>query len=253
VKGLRDKRVVVTGASRGIGKEIARRFVSEGCRVLVTDVVADRLAQAVRELEQLGPLQSVVGDVASPEFCSSLVGEARDRLGGVDVVVNNAGTVAFEGFLEHSLESWSSTLAVNLTAYFLIGQAAARQMVAQGSGGVILNMASANGHVPEHGLAAYNVSKGGVVLLTKSMAIELAVHEIRVNCVSPGYIGPMAGAKEGGATDEFVDELPRHVPAGRLGDAGEVAALYAFLASDEAPFITGESIVIDGGQLAIQR
>jgi 3-oxoacyl-[acyl-carrier protein] reductase len=253
VKGLRGKRVVVTGASRGIGKAIAERFVSDGCSVLVTDIASDRLDQTKRELDRLGSVESIVGDVSEPAFCTSLIEHAQRQLGGVDVVVNNAGIVAFEAFLDHSLQSWSSTLAVNLTAVFLIGQAAARQMVAQGTGGVILNMASANGHVPEHGIAAYNVSKGGVVLLTKSMAIELATHNVRVNCISPGYIGPMTGAKDGGATDAFIAALPGHVPAARLGDPGEVAALYAFLASDEAPFITGESVVIDGGQLAIQR
>jgi 3-oxoacyl-[acyl-carrier protein] reductase len=253
VKGLESKRVIVTGAARGIGKVIATRFVSEGCRVLITDMKADSLTETAEQLRRDGEVYSVTGDVSSPEFCAALVQEAQDRLGGVDVVVNNAGIVAFEPFLEHSTTEWDRTLAINLTAVFLISQAAARVMAAQGSGGVILNMASANGHVPEHGMAAYNVAKAGVILLTKSIAIELAPLAIRSNCISPGYIGPMTGAMDGGASAAFIADLPNHVPAGRFGAPEEVAALYAFLASDEAPFITGESVVIDGGQLSIQR
>jgi NAD(P)-dependent dehydrogenase (short-subunit alcohol dehydrogenase family) len=253
VKGLAGKRVIVTGAARGIGRSIATRFASEDCHVLIADIKADALAETTAELKEIGRVESVVGDVASPEFCESLVREAEQRLGGVDVVINNAGIVAFEPFLEHTAVEWERTLAINLTAVFRISQAAARVMVAQGTGGVILSMASANGHVPEHGIAAYNVSKGGVILLTKSMAIELAPHHIRANCISPGYIGPMTGAMDGGASEAFIQDLPNHVPAARFGAPEEVAALYAFLASEEAPFITGESVVIDGGQLSIQR
>jgi 3-oxoacyl-[acyl-carrier protein] reductase len=136
---------------------------------------------------------------------------------------------------------------------FLLSQQAARAMVAQGKGGVILSTASANGHVAEQGVAAYNASKAGVVLLTQTMAVELAPHGIRVNCVSPGYVGPTGLVVDGGGDPAFFDKMAEHVPLGRIGKAEEIANLFCFLASDEASFMSGESVIIDGAQLAEQR
>jgi NAD(P)-dependent dehydrogenase (short-subunit alcohol dehydrogenase family) len=250
---LDGKAAIITGAGRGIGKGIAQAFLSEGARLIANDLVVERLEASAQELRALGEVHTLAGDVSDSRFCQQLVASTKERLGRLDVLVNNAGIAVFEPFLEATDGAWDRTMAVNLKALFRLGQEAARLMVAQGEGGVILNMASANGHVAERSLAAYNTSKGGVVMLTRSMAVDLAEHNIRVNCVSPGYIGPMAGARDGGATAEFIAELPEHVPLGRFGTVAEVGALYAFLASDEASFITGESVVIDGGQLALQR
>ena len=246
---LDGKRAIITGAGRGIGKAIARKFLGEGARLLVCDVVAERIAGAAEELGVVGEVHVMAGDVTDPGFCSALVRAAGERLGGLDVLVSNAGIAVVQPFLEHTAEAWDRTMAVNLTAVFRLGQAAAQAMVAQGTGGAIVNMASTNGHVGERGLAAYNASKAGVVLLTKTMAIELAEHDIRVNCVAPGWIETELAA-EGGHDPAFVAAYLEKIPLRRYGRPEEVANLFAFLASDEASFITGESVVIDGGQLA---
>ncbi|MGH9340381.1 MAG: SDR family NAD(P)-dependent oxidoreductase [Acidobacteriota bacterium] len=246
---LENKRAVITGAGRGIGKAIARKFLQEGARVLVCDIVEDRIKSAVKDLSRDGEVYALAGDVSSATFCDDLVKESRQSLGGLDILVNNAGTGVFRPFLEHSEQDWDRTLDVNLKSMFLLGQRAARLMIEQGSGGAIVNMASTNGHMAEKELAAYNASKGGVILLTKTMAIELAGSNIRVNCVSPGFIRTEL-AQEAGGSDEFVHGYLSKIPLGRVGTPEEVANVFAFLASDEASFIIGESVIIDGGQTA---
>lgn len=246
---LPGKRAIVTGAGRGIGKAIARKFLEEGARVLICDIVPERVTQAVSDLSSLGQIEGLAGDVTDPAFCQALIAQARERFGGLDVLVNNAGVAVFEPFLEHSIETWDRTLQVNLTAVFALSQLAARLMVEQGAGGAIVNIASTNGHVGERGLAAYNASKAGVVLLTKTIAIELAPYNIRANCVSPGFILTEL-AREAGADEDFIREYTKKIPLRRYGRPEEVANLVAFLASDESSFITGESVIIDGGQLA---
>lgn len=246
---LREKRCIVTGAGRGIGRAISERFLHEGARVLLCDIVGERLADTAEDLKALGDVHSVVGDISDKKFCRQLIDEAEDHFGGVDVLANNAGTGVFAPFLEHTVEDWDRTFSVNLRGMFLLSQEAARLMVRQEHGGAIINMASTNAHLGERDLAAYNASKAGVLLLTKTMAIELAKHKIRVNSVSPGFIATEL-ATEAGGDPEFLRKYSSKIPLGRVGRPEEVATVFVFLASKESSFITGETIVVDGGQIS---
>ena len=246
---LEGKNAIITGAGRGIGKAIAQKFLQEGANVLICDIDAELMDNAAEKLKQLGNVYTIVGDVSDNIFCQVLVQKAVALLGEIDVLVNNAGIVVIESFLEHAEASWNKIMDVNLKGTFLLGQQVARVLVEQGKGGAIVNMASTNGHVAERESVAYNASKAGVVLLTKTMAAELAPHNIRVNCVAPGFITTDL-TQHSGAGDTFVNEYPNKIPLGRSGTVDEVANVFAFLASDEASFIAGQSIIVDGGQTA---
>ncbi len=249
MRGLREKGVLVTGGSRGIGRATVERFLEEGSRVFTCSRNAVELEGVVRELAHLGWVRGVPCDVAKPEEVERLVREADEALGGIDVLINNAGIAWEQDFLDMTLEEWDRLLEVNLRGAFVVAQAVARRMVARGRGGAIINMSSTNGLAGEVRYAHYNASKGGVLLLTRTMALELGKHGIRVNALCPGYIEtPMSEAIDDA---DFVAAYVRDkIPLGRVGRPEEVAAAYAFLASDDASFIHGEGLVIDGGQLA---
>lgn len=246
---LNDKVAIVTGAARGIGKAIADKFVREGARVMITDVRKEQLDATASELRASGTVEALVADVTVADDARRIVDETVQRFGRIDVLVNNAGIASFEPFLEHTEQSWDQTMSVDLKGVFLVGQAVARQMVNQGDGGSIINMASTNGILGESLLAAYNAAKAGVILLTKTMAIELGPHNIRTNAVCPGFILTELAA-ESGADESFITEYIKKIPLGRYGKPEDVANLCAFLASDESSFINGAPIIIDGGQLA---
>jgi NAD(P)-dependent dehydrogenase (short-subunit alcohol dehydrogenase family) len=243
MRGLKDKRVLITGGAGGIGQATARRFLEEGCRVIVLD----------RDRATLGHLEGKVGlegsieaDVTVPEDVAQAFDRLDSMIGGVDIVINNAGISIRHPFTEITPEEWRRVMDVNMHGVFYVAQQAARRMQA-GRGGVILNMGSTNGLIGYPYYADYNASKAGVIELTRSMALELGP-SIRVNAVCPGFI--LTPMQEAEYTMEMQQAFASKLPLNRLGRPEDVAALFAFLASDDAGFITGQSFVIDGGEIA---
>ena len=244
MRGLKQKRVLITGGASGIGAATAARFLEEGARV----VVLDRDVQAGERIQrELPALSGVVNaDVASLEQVKAAFAKAVQMMGAVDVLINNAGISIRHGFLDIAPEEWDKVLAVNLTGVFYVAQTAARHMVEKGCG-VILQTASTNGMMGYPFYADYNATKAGVIELTRSMALELAP-KVRVNAVAPGYVlTPMQRAEY---TDEMLAEVNRKIPMGRHAKPEEIAALFAYLASDDAAFATGHVYVMDGAETA---
>jgi NAD(P)-dependent dehydrogenase (short-subunit alcohol dehydrogenase family) len=249
VRGLEGKGVLVSGGSRGIGLATAERFLNEGSRVFLCGIEDGEVDAAVKELRDIGSVDGTECDVSREEEVDRLVAEAEAFLGAIDILVNNAGVAWREPFLEIASERWDRLIAVNLRSQFLVAQRVARAMVERARGGAIVNMASTNALEGEAGYAHYNASKGAIAMLTRTMAIELGPHGIRVNALCPGKIATrlQADAEDAEYTARFERE---RIPLGRSGTPAEVAAAYAFLASDDASFVNGELLVVDGGQLA---
>jgi NAD(P)-dependent dehydrogenase (short-subunit alcohol dehydrogenase family) len=239
---------IVTGSDSGIGKAAAVALAGAGCDVGITwhdDEAGGK--DTVREVESTGSRAELRQlDLSELPDSTSAIEDLIQALGGVDVLVNNAGKGHHAPFLEHPLDAWREILEVNLTGAFLCAQIAARHMVRAKHGGRIINVTSVHEHIPLKGSSAYCASKGGLGLLTKVMALELAQHGITVNAVAPGEIAtPMTGAED---VDPHKLNRPG-IPAGRPGDAREIASVIAFLASEEASYVTGASYLVDGGML----
>jgi NAD(P)-dependent dehydrogenase (short-subunit alcohol dehydrogenase family) len=237
---------IVTGSDSGIGRATAVALARDGYDLGITwhedEAGANETAEEVRGIGRRAEVRRL--DLSDATNGPAVVDELADALGGLHALVNNAGTGDTTPFVDVELDTWRHVLEVDLTGAFLCGQAAARRMVAGGRGGRIVNVTSIHEHVPLEGSAPYCAAKGGLGLLTKVMALELAQHGITVNAVAPGEIAtPMTGQED---RDPRGNERPG-IPARRPGDAREIAALVAFVCRDEAAYLTGESIVMDGG------
>lgn len=246
---FKDKHVVVTGSSQGIGFEIARLFSYEGARVSIVARHEDKLQEAAEKIRIYGnDVYTFVVDVSNRKGVFEVV-ESAENIAPIDVLINNAGTSTPEcHFVRMTEEDWRKILDINLTGMFFMSQAVCRYMIKRRRGAIV-NMSSIAGELSEFGYINYNVSKAGIIMLTKSMAIEMAHLGIRVNAVCPGRIvTPLIERLEDTAVNQaFVD---RFVPMNRAGKVEDVSPAFLFLASDEACFITGQIIVVDGGQCA---
>ena len=244
MRGLKDKRVMITGGASGIGAATAARFLEEGSRVCVLDRDETAAARIKRELP--GMEQAIIADVTDLMRVEAAFVEAIRLMDGVDVLINNAGISIRHKFLDITPEEWDRVIAVNLTGMFYVAQTAARHMWEQGQG-VILQTASTNGVMGYPYYADYNATKAGVIELTKSMALELSP-KVRVCAVAPGYVlTPMQRAEY---SDAMLAEVNAKIPLGRHALPEEIAALFAYLASADAAFATGQVFTLDGGETA---
>jgi len=244
MKGLKEKKVLITGGAGGIGSATAKRFLEEGARVFVFDKDETACQRLKNELPALHG--TILVDVSNPDDVARAFNELDAMANGLDILINNAGISIRHPFMEITPQEWRSVMDVNLNGVFYVAQQSARRMLARG-GGVIINMGSTNGLMGYHYYADYNASKAGVIELSRSIALELAP-TIRVNAVCPGFI--MTPMQEVEYTTEMRKAFEDKVPLRKLGKPDDVAALFAFLASDDSDFITGQHFVIDGGELA---
>ena len=243
MRGLKGKRALITGGAQGIGAATAQRFIEEGVRVAILDTNADACQQF--RASHPGIELILEADVSEPKGVAGAFAELDDVFGGLDILINNAGISIQHPFIEITVEEWKKVIDIDLNGVFIVAQQAARRMI-EGEGGVIINMGSTNALRGYPWYADYNAAKAGVISLTETMALELAP-KIRVVAVCPGYVKtPMQEAEY---TPEMMRELEEAIPLARQASPEEIASLFAYLASDDAGFITGSHIVIDGGEI----
>jgi NAD(P)-dependent dehydrogenase (short-subunit alcohol dehydrogenase family) len=243
---LRDQVAIVTGAGRNIGEEIAKLFAAEGARVAVVDMDAGRGGRVAAEIRQSGgDAQLFLADVSRGSDVAELVRAVVARFGRIDILVNNVAISDNKHILDISEEEWDRVLAVTLKSQFLMGKHVAAQMVAQGTGGRIVNIGSTSGFMGRSRAIAYSAAKGGVANLTRAMAAQLAPHRIRVNAIVPNKIGSPVGK------DEFDPTRPVPNMAKRPGEPKEAANAVLFLVSDDSSFVYGANLFVDGGVSAM--
>ncbi|APV44666.1 3-oxoacyl-[acyl-carrier-protein] reductase [Dehalogenimonas formicexedens] len=244
LKRLEGKVALITGAGRGIGAAIARRFAAEGASVVLNSL-SDSAARIAEEIIASGGKASFVhGDVSKAEDVARVIEAATTHFGRLDILVNNAGITRDNLLMRMTEEDWDAVIDTNLKSVYLCTKAAIRPMLRSKSGGRIINLSSVIGLSGNAGQANYAASKAGIIGLTKSMAKELASRQITVNAIAPGFI---VSDMTSGISEEAKEALVKRIPLGSLGTVDDVAAVAAFLASDEAKYITGQTITVDGG------
>ncbi len=246
---LEGKVAIVTGGAQGIGKGIVERYVKENAKVAIFDIDKDMLEATEAEMKSLGgDVITFTVDVLSKEQIFDAVNAVADKWGHIDILVNDAGICPWADFLEIPEEDWDKVMGINLKGYFLMSQAVGRIMSKQNDGGSIIHMSSVNGLAAEAQIAHYNVSKGGINMLTMSMALELAKYNIRVNAICPGFIDTRLNRSDI-ENEEWLKEYLKTIPMGRVGKPSDIASAAFFLASDDSTYITGHLLVVDGGQI----
>jgi 3-oxoacyl-[acyl-carrier protein] reductase len=244
---VEDRIAIVIGAARGIGAAIAERLVEEGARVVIADALeAEGLATAER-LSRQGETLFVPADVGDKASVEGLVEATLERFGGVDILVQNAGIYPYTLLPDIEVEEWDAVLGVNLRGCFLAIQACIAPMRAQGYGRIVLTSSITGPRVTSPGHGHYSASKAGINGLIRAAAIELAPYDITINGVEPGNI--LTEGMQAERSEEFIRAMERSVPLGRLGEPRDVAHAVLFLASDEAAYITGTTVIVDGGQI----
>ena len=251
------KTAIVTGGAMGIGFGVVRRYVEAGANVLVADLDADLAARRVADLEGPGKSASLGIDISAADAGQRLVDECVANFGTVDILVNNAGIYPMTPLLDQTRDSWQRVIDINLTGLAFVSKAAAQRMIEQGNGGKIVNIASIDSlHPSMIGLAAYDSSKGGVLMFTKALALEVARHDITVNAIAPGGInteGTASPLQGSGMSEEemraMIERFAAAIPLGRMGDPDDIASVALFLASPAADYMTGGLVVVDGGRL----
>ena len=250
---LKGKVVIITGARQGMGKADALLFAKNGAKVTVADISQEECQLVVEEIEKSGgEALAVKCDVASEKEVEEMVKKTVDKFGKVDILVNNAGICQFKPFLEMTEEEWKKTLDVNLKGYFLCAKACAKEMIKHKSGAIVNIASVVMGQIGMGmaGLAHYSASKGGIAALTKTLALELAPYNIRVNAIAPGAIDtPMAASAK--ADQKTLEQTLAVIPLHRMGKPEEIASTVLFLTSDASSYITGSIVVVDGGWLAM--
>ncbi|HEX8141893.1 MAG TPA: SDR family oxidoreductase [Pyrinomonadaceae bacterium] len=245
---LEGRRALVTGANSGIGRAIALRLGLEGAGVVVNYLVQPEEAEkVVTEIEGAGSKALAINaDVSDEGQVEEMFRRAAEALGGLDILVNNAATEMRRPFLEMPLEDWRRVIEVDLTGPFLCSQRAARLMVESGAGGSIVNITSVHQRIPWGGYAHYCAAKAGLEMLTKTIALELATENVRVNSVAPGAIATPLN-REVWSEPEMMSDLLNKIPVRRAGEVEEIASVVAFLCSDESSYMTGQTVYVDGG------
>jgi glucose 1-dehydrogenase len=247
---LKDKVAIVTGGSSGIGRAIALGYVKEGAKVVIAALREDNSKEVVKEIKKMGgDAIYVVTDVSNLDDHNRLLAKSLEKFGKLDILVNDAAYSAREEIFDVTPESWDKQIDICLKGLFFLSQSFAKQLIKQGSGGRIINIGSVAGVMDFHPVSiAYHVAKAGVIHLTRIMGVDLAKHKITVNCIGPGSTAtPMSSSKD----PQYREYMTKGIPEGRMANPEEIVPPAVMFASDEAEYITGQTLFVEGGALGV--